>query len=66
MTSILKNVYKLSEVKDPFILPNCQEDIMRLLYVFNFVECTYIEPHFYSKEAYICFISKEFILDELK
>lgn len=65
MTNILKAVYTPGKLGEPFVLPNCQEEQIRYLFLFSLNECGCDEREFYQTDTLYCFISREFILGEL-
>jgi hypothetical protein len=65
MTNILKIVYTPDKIGEPFILPNCQEEQIKYLFLFTLHECGCGEGEFYQTETLYCFVAREFILGEL-
>lgn len=65
MTNILKAIYTPDKIGDPFILPNCQEEQIKYLFVFGLHECGCYEKDFFRTETLYCFVTREFILGEL-
>ena len=57
MTNILREVFTQAKPSLPFILPNCQEDQTRYLFVFGLPECGSIAEEYYKTETMCCFVS---------
>jgi hypothetical protein len=65
MTNILKAIYTPDKIGEPFILPNCQEEQIKYLFLFALHECGCSGRDFYQTDTLYCFVTREFILGEL-
>ena len=65
MTKILREIFSQMRPSEPFILPNCQEEQPRYLFVFELLECGSVGFEYYRTQTYCCFVCREFIIGDL-